>query len=209
MTDDQDPDRRRRAGLKSRIDGPNIEAADVRNCRVVPTRDDLLGLLPQGGVAAEIGVAEGAFSRKILDINEPGALHLVDAWEGERYGASLERVRTRLAPEIASGRVTIHQGRSTDVMPRAFEDGSLDWLYIDTDHSYDTTMAELRIAERKVRPDDLILSHDFCVGNVVHPYVYGVIQACCRFCRESGWEFWCLTLETYGHWSYALRRIRD
>ena len=44
---------------------------NIRNLKVLPTREDLLARLPAGGIVAELGVDEGGFSRKILDIAKP------------------------------------------------------------------------------------------------------------------------------------------
>ena len=44
-------------------------------------RNSLIGSLPQGGVIAEIGVANGEFSEIILDRCKPKLLVLVDCWE--------------------------------------------------------------------------------------------------------------------------------
>src|ERR671926_1686107 len=54
-------------------------------------RERLLRRMPKQSVCAEIGVDQGAFSKRILRIVEPRRLHLVDPWkheEGERYRAS-------------------------------------------------------------------------------------------------------------------------
>ena len=45
------------------------------------SRDVLIQLLPQEGIAAELGVAEGAFSESILKYSRPRKLHLIDCWE--------------------------------------------------------------------------------------------------------------------------------
>ena len=43
-------------------------------------RSRLLSHMPKNGIAAEIGVWEGKFSRKILLATEPRELHLIDPW---------------------------------------------------------------------------------------------------------------------------------
>ena len=43
-------------------------------------RGRLLDKMPKGGTAAEIGVWEGQFSRRILEICAPDRLHLIDPW---------------------------------------------------------------------------------------------------------------------------------
>jgi hypothetical protein len=176
----------------------------VANCRVLPSRELLLGSIPSGGIGAEVGVAFGDFTRLILDINRPEQLHLIDAWETERYRRGLAKIKTDLAGEMEMGKVFIHQGYSTDKLEE-FDDGFFDWLYIDTNHSYETTARELEIGARKTRLGGRLLGHDFCTGNPVKPVLYGVIQACNEFCVERGWQYEYLTLESDGHFSFCLK----
>ena len=57
-----------------------------------PSRDFLLHAMPKNSICAEIGVHEGEFSRRILDIVNPRRLHLIDPWkyeEDELYSKAL------------------------------------------------------------------------------------------------------------------------
>jgi hypothetical protein len=175
------------------------------NCRALPDRNALLDTLPKGSVGVEIGVAEGEFSAEILRRATPSRLHLVDAWEGERYGPGLNKVSARFSEQIAAGVVHIHRGLSTVVLER-FAAATLDWAYIDTDHTYATTFEELVLCAAKVKPDGRIMGHDFCTGNVITPVLYGVIQASHKFCVEHGWQYEYITLESHGRFSFSLRR---
>lgn len=47
---------------------------------VPASRDELIALLPKGGVVAEVGVAFGDFSEVILARTLPKRLHLIDPW---------------------------------------------------------------------------------------------------------------------------------
>ena len=105
-----------------------------------------------------------------------------------------------------SGTVEPRCGRSVEELAK-LDDASLDWLYIDTDHSYRTTLAELRVALRKIVPGGLIAGHDFCTGNPVKPNVYGVIQACHQLCVEAGLRYRYITLDPSGFFSFALTRL--
>ena len=200
--------RLKRREMRAAMPDVRLEARHVAGSALLPDREALLAVLPRGGDGAECGVAAGAFSRQIVDIAAPRRLHLIDAWQAARYESERAKVEKRMAAEIADGTVMLHQGLSTEVMA-TFEDASLDWIYIDTDHSYATTAAELREADRLLRPDGLVLGHDFCVGNIVKPTVYGVIQAVNAFCVEAGWRYAFQTLETHGHFSFCLRRLAD
>lgn len=52
---------------------------------VTANREDMLTWLPKGGALAEIGVFAGAWSRRLLEVCKPTALHLVDVWKWTYY----------------------------------------------------------------------------------------------------------------------------
>ena len=196
-----------RLAKKRAIPVTPLEPKHTEHCKVLPNRAELLKQLKRGAVCAEVGVAFGDFSRQIVETCQPQKLYLIDAWEGARYAPGLATVRQALKAPIASGQIDILQGLSTDVLA-TLPDGFLDWVYIDTDHSFATTYAELQLAARKVKPDGVIAGHDFTAGNVVKPVVYGVIQACAKFSVEFGWRYRFITLDTGGYFSFALEKIR-
>jgi predicted O-methyltransferase YrrM len=195
-----------RRSLRRSAPAIELDAIHTRGCVVLPSREVLLEHLPKGGIVAEIGVAEGEFSRAILQRNAPRQLHLIDMWDTDRYRRGLEAIRQDHAARISDGSVVIHQGRSLDRLAE-FADASLDWVYVDTDHSYALTLAELRLAATKVRPHGLIAGHDYCTGNVITPWPYGVVEACHQFCAEDHWGFTFLALEARGRMSFALSRL--
>ena len=145
-------------------------------------REFILARMPRGGVVAEIGVDLGDFSAKILKINRPRALHLIDPWmvEGGEYGQfagagrtsaagaaralkAPERydfVRQRLAKEIANGQVMVHRGDSR-LVAATFADASLDWVYIDGNHSYEYVKADLEGYFPKVKAGGYLVCDDY------------------------------------------------
>lgn len=204
---DENQERIARDEEVKRIWSANLDDIHTSNCTVLPSRERLLEMLPKNGVAAELGVAFGDFSQEISNRLEPKVLFLIDYWlDDGRYSAGRERVKQRFAKEIASGDVVIREGYSTKVLEN-FADGFFDFIYIDTAHSFDVTLAELEVGSRKVKASGVLAGHDFCTGNVVAPVVYGVIQACSKFCRENNWRYKYLTLETGGSFSFCLERI--
>jgi hypothetical protein len=170
---------------------------------LLPHRDALVETLPYG-VGAEIGVAFGDFSEKLLP--RASKLYLIDAWVGERYEPGRKMVADRFAAEVAQGRVVIKRAKSVDALKR-LPNHSLDWIYVDSDHSLPTTRAELKLALAKVKPDGVIAGDDFSVGNPKKGLPYGVIQAVHEFCLEHGWKFTHLTMEPGVSRSWALRAI--
>lgn len=186
-------------------EAPEIPENLLEDCRVLPSREHLLAVLPQGGNVAEIGVADGDFSESILQINKPQKLVLVDAWSTERYYSGFDRVSNRFANQITAGTVQIERGNSLDAMKR-LPPLSFNWVYIDTVHDYLTTKAELQIAADLVVPGGHIAGHDFCVGNPQIMAFYGVIQAVSEFSIERNLRFSYITLSPNGHFSFCLSR---
>lgn len=187
---------------------PRVRLAEkhMRNCQLVLDRERLLDRLPHWGTVAELGVDRGDFSERILARARPGTLHLVDLWNTDRYHDGLfAQTRARFADPIDRGQVQIHRKSSLDAAGD-FADAHFDWIYIDTDHSYETTARELRLYAPKVRPDGLIAGHDYVMGNWVSSYRYGVIEAVHEFCVEQDWELAFLTVDQTESPSFAIRR---
>jgi predicted O-methyltransferase YrrM len=182
----------------------------VANLKVFATRGQMLAHLPPGAVAAEIGVSRGKLTNAIMTINPPRKLHLVDVWNTERYNETLKNtVAESFAGAIDSGAVEINRGFSTEV-GATFPDGYFDWIYIDTDHSYETTRKELAIYEPKMNAGGIIAGHDFVMGNWRDGIKYGVIEAVYEFCVGRNWELIYLTMESRStNPSFAIRKIRE
>jgi hypothetical protein len=184
-----------------------IGSKHINNARLLATRQELLSYLPQGSIGAEIGVAEGDFTKDILDIVSPQKLHLVDVWGSSRYGElQYQLVNEKFKPSIEANICNIHRGLSTTCVDE-FDDRYFDWVYIDTDHSYNTTLAELEKYSRKIKEGGWILGHDYCMGNWVSNYKYGVIEAVYKFCNEYDYEIIFLTMEISQ--SFAIKKIGD
>lgn len=192
-------------------DPPYVLLTDrhIQNLKVVLNRNALLQVLPANAVVAEIGVAQGNFSKRILRYAKPAKLHLIDVWDSERYHSGLQEVvANKLNGEIDSGRVQINFGYSTDVLP-TFDDHYFDWVYIDTDHTYTTTKRELEICACKVKKGGIIAGHDYITGDWKLHNRYGVVEAVNEFCVNHNWELVYTTYETHRHLSFAIREILD
>ena len=184
-------------------------------------RTQLLHFLPKGGEGAEIGVAKGEFSQSLLEILQPRRLHLIDPWEHQERedyvhdgnnadAAEQERrhqsVREKFATEIGAGRVVVHRAYSQDVASQ-FEDGQLDWVYIDGLHSYVGCRADLHNYMRKVKPTGLILGHDYTNHAVAQQMNFGVVEAVNEFVLDEEYAFVALTQEVFP--TYLLAMSQD
>lgn len=135
-------------------------------------RERLLKSLPKGGKVAEIGVWEGMFSRRIIEICEPVELHLIDPWLympefantgfGRKKNEHLMDVKYQdvVAHFKDDKRVHIHRATS-DVALAKLKDGSLDWVYIDGNHNEPFIGNDLALCLQKVKHDGIIAGDDF------------------------------------------------
>jgi predicted O-methyltransferase YrrM len=202
---------RRSQAADRRLRGHALEltAAHIRNLRVVPGRAELLALLPRGGVVAEVGVAFGEFSRQIVDACAPRRLYLVDLWapSSARYGApALDAVRARLAPELADGTAEIVRAYSWDGIA-SLPERSLDWVYIDAAHDYDSVRRDLEACLPRMREGAIIAGHDYTRWSSQAIHRFGVVEAVNELCVRDGWEMLYLTHESDRHVSWAIRRM--
>ena len=135
-------------------------------------RGRLLARMPKGAKVAEIGVWEGNFSRRILEICEPAELHLIDPWLyqpefgntgfGRKKNEHLMEVKYQdvVAAFKDDARVKIHRATS-EVALADLPDGSLDWVYIDGNHNEPFVGNDLALCLRKVKADGIIAGDDF------------------------------------------------
>ena len=196
-----------RAVISDQIPKYELREEHISNLKVILNREELLRVLPKNGVVAELGVNQGEFSEKILDICTPKKLYLIDFWGSVRYDQDKRKIlENKLSAQIASELVEISLGKSTEISSN-FKDGEFDWIYIDTDHSYQTTIGELECYKKKVRENGIIAGHDYITGNWDGMVRYGVIEAVYEFCVKYNWEIIYLTMENKDHPSFAIRKI--
>lgn len=182
-----------------------LSAKHVEGATLVESRLAMLDRLPKGLRALEVGVAEGGFSLEIWKRLQPSHMTLVDTWEAKRYSPGYEKVREKFSSEIGKGSVSIVQSLSVDFL-NSCPDNSFDFIYIDTSHTYGNTIHELRIADRVISSNGFLAGHDYTVGNIVTPMLYGVIQAVSQFCVQNSYKFKFLTVEPAGWNSFCLIR---
>ena len=181
----------------------HLEEKHIRNCQLVLNRRRMLELIGKQNIVAELGVNKGEFSKAILEITKPDKLHLVDCWDSQGL---YRQVSEAFSPEINSELVQIHHKLSTDAS-RDFEDNYFNMVYIDTDHTYQTTRDELLAYAPKMKQGGIIAGHDYSMGNWIYSYRYGVIEAVHEFCINHDWKFCYLTAEPLERCSFAIRKI--
>lgn len=117
-------------------------------------------------VGAEIGVYRGRNARVLFDTVPGLKLHLIDPYLAvgirtqERQNHFYRRMKQKLAVEIENGQAHIIKKWSMDAV-RDFEDGSLDFVYIDANHKFDFVMQDIIFWSPKVRVGGIVAGHDY------------------------------------------------
>jgi predicted O-methyltransferase YrrM len=111
---------------------------------------------------AEIGVNDGRTLFHLLDTCPDLKMIAVDNWREDEpfYGdlrPTAELVKTKA--EGYGDRVRILHGDSA-AMARQVENGSLDFIFIDCDHSTEGVLTDLAAWRVKVKPGGQVLGHD-------------------------------------------------
>lgn len=151
------------------------------------SRNDIPQFLNEHGLigeGVEVGVFEGIFSEIILETWKGKRLSLVDTWAvvpgytpglgkvgGEDFSAArasqedwnaiAQSCEKRLAR--FNGRTYFMQMKSVDAAG-AFEDSSLDFIYIDGDHSFESVKTDLAVWYPKLKSGGLFSGHDYLIG---------------------------------------------
>jgi len=135
---------------------------------------------------AEIGVDRGTFSEYMFSAIPDLHLLCVDPWFWKQRGE--ERYKTT-SDKLAQYNTTIIRKPSTEASFDV-EDESLDFCYIDGNHTFDYIMADLIMWAKKVKIGGLVAAHDFYAFRGA-----GVVPAVEAYTRQHGIEQWFLTDE--------------
>ena len=167
------------------------------------TREDLFEIYAELGYkeAAEIGVGTGRHAVQL--VNHVPGLHLyaVDPWAqygrcsqricDKRYAATVKRLKDKNA--------TILRKTSLEAS-QEFEDGSLDFVYIDGDHRFDAVMMDIILWAPKVRKGGIVAGHDY-----YHFYQSGVVDAVRAYTWAHRITEWYVTWEKEATWLWVVK----
>jgi hypothetical protein len=144
------------------------------------------------GEGVEVGVLHGLFSKTILDTWKGRKLHLVDLWaEYDEYDESFHdhEKNFSIAMENLSpykNKIQIHRDFSSKVASQ-FEDESLDFVYLDANHSYDGCLEDLIAWYPKLKIGGLFCGDDYHPGDVMdyNGSMFGVTKAVQEFSEQK------------------------
>jgi hypothetical protein len=152
----------------------------------------------------EVGVFEAEYSKEIIARN-PKELYLIDPWLHQSIEVYPDDHSNRIKHDFNSiynyvcskfsedKRVTIIRGYSFFEASK-FENESLDFVYIDAIHTFESCLCDVVSWYPKVRPGGWLCGHDY-TGKFL-----GVKCAVDAFCRIANKEINLLTQEYWASW---------
>ena len=142
--------------------------------------DELLKRLqPMAGplVGAEVGVFTGGLSRHLLQHRDDLKLLMIDRWQAvgadhpfrlggslisrldeQDMAAAMDLAKQRVA--FAGERAVMIRNESVDAA-RDIEDGSLDFVFVDADHSFKAVLADIEAYWPKIKIGGCLSGHDW------------------------------------------------
>ena len=124
-------------------------------------------------VGAEVGVWRGETSEYMLRSLPQLHLHMVDLWttyppsaansclkQARQEAFDDSRQQAVRATEFAADRRTIHRMDSVQAAA-SFDDASLDFIFIDAEHSYESAFADIAAWWPKLKPGGFLFGHDY------------------------------------------------
>lgn len=136
---------------------------------------------------AEIGVYQGEYSEVLCKANPKAKLYSIDPWKPHNeYTAFLKEETFKNAYQVAKKRLSKYncemiKKKSLDAV-EDFKDESLDFVYIDGDHSFEACTNDISRWTKKVRMGGIVAGHDYIKHrprSMIHVYeaVNGYTQA--------------------------------
>ena len=182
------------------LDGPapTVPVELVRNCKFLPSRQEIISNLPKDGIAAEVGTQTGRFALSILELNSPRKLFTIDI----DYSAFAYEEAKQF---INDGRLVLREGVSWEVLS-SFDDETFDFIYIDADHSYEAVSRDLEVSIMKLKPGGHIVCNDFICWSALEGMKYGVYKAVCEFAIERQLPFTHFALHPFCYFDVAMKK---
>jgi len=160
------------------------------------TRDRLGKLFAEAGykVGAEVGVRRGAFSKILCESNPNLHLYCVDPWMpygGRKYTKEKQDAIFAVCQDTLRPYNVTYIRKTSMEGVKDIPINSLDFVYIDGNHTFDFAMEDIIHWSRRVRSGGIIACHDFHYGSNVE-----VVMAVESYTRANHIDPWYVTKES-------------
>jgi hypothetical protein len=177
-------------------------------------REQLLELMPKSSTCAELGVGKGKFSTNIIGIVNPELHYCVDLWgpiatnvQGTYYTdqETWDQRFQEIQDQFKHYNVKFVRDMTYN-LPNYCAEKTLDWVYVDGDHTYEGCMKDLQAIKPLVKDDGMILGHDYRPAWRKRPD-WGVVESVNEFVEENNYYLTVVTQETFP--SYLITKTAE
>ena len=132
--------------------------------------------IPEGAQIVEIGSWQGQsiihLCQRLQDLGKTATVNCVDTWKGEQNqpshlqvvdehgGSILGKFTENIEAAKVAGMIKVTVGDSAESASR-FEDGSMDFIFIDAAHDYDSVVKDLAAWWPKLKEGAIFAGHDY------------------------------------------------
>lgn len=157
-------------------------------------RQEVISLISEGDVCAEVGVYKGDFANEMLKKN-PSKLHLIDPWKSigdipARWHAAsqskMDSIKSSVTSRFSGNPVVeISEKFSVDAV-EDFADSYFDFIYIDANHSYEYVKRDLGNWWPKLKSGGFICGNAYQNNEYqVEVLDFGVVPAVDQFVSDN------------------------
>lgn len=162
-------------------------------------------------IAVEVGVYRGSYSNSIVGKLQPAAFYGVDPYQlFEDYtNAPTDQAykdQTRLNQLFTKTRELYKKQNNSTLLrttgveaAKQFDDLSIDFVYIDGDHTYEFVKGDIAAWWPKIKPGGILSGHDYIKEHHIRKIPFGVIQAVTEFAEKEKLEVK-KTSDQYASW---------
>ncbi len=170
------------------------------------------------GTGAEIGVQEGIFSESVLESWKGKTLFSIDAWQNFDAGDYVDWSNRTDDEQIflyanttlrlrSFGERSIVWRMTSEQAASVIPDNTLDFCYIDADHSYEAVRRDIEMWLPKVKLGGIICGHDYVKDGEIWDKtgknfvgLFGVQRAVKEFAANDGWDVHVTKSEDWPSW---------
>lgn len=175
----------------------NIQPEQINGARLFRSRIELAKFCQTSigfhATICELGVYNGHFSHELLTIFKPDKFYLVDL--------NIFNIHSHIR---SHPKAVVKQGKSWEVLA-SLPDHSIDYLYVDADHSFDGVRNDIIAAHHKVKPMGIIQFNDYCTFSPGENMQYGVLNLVNSYIENYGAQIVGLSLDRSGYHDIALK----
>jgi hypothetical protein len=164
-------------------------------------------LLPSSAVIAEVGVFHGYFSDYLYHLFDPSVMFLIDTFNTHDFISGLfttDNHFSYIKNKVDGKRVHCMQGYSWDMLNN-LSTNSVDYIYIDADHSYESVKKDISAAYNAIKHNGIIQFNDYCNFSILENDTYGVMQAVNEFLSSYDIKIIGISLDKSGYHDLAVQ----